>query len=262
MKLTVILCTLSLQLLAGESSISPELLAPYTIEAHEAWLAEQPVVEAPVVGMNYGPLDMMLKKHVTAAGKVDYASFKNDPNLSRFLRMMEAADPSGWSTNEQKAFWINVYNIYTIKLIIDNYPVKSINDIGSPWDKKFINIAGKSYSLNQVENEILRPRFNDPRVHFGINCASISCPKLHNAAFTASNLDSKLNKLTKEFVNDKKMNELNASSIKVSKIFDWYGVDFKKDGTLLDWLNKYSDTKINSDAKLTYANYDWNLNKQ
>ena len=111
-----------------------------------------------------------------------------------------------------------------------------------------------------MENEILRSKFNDPRVHFAINCASVSCPKLHNAAFTASNIEGKLEKLTKEFVNDSAMNNLSEGRIKISKIFNWYGIDFKKDGSVIDWLNKYSNVQIDSSAKISYMNYNWNLN--
>lgn len=255
MKLTAFLCALSLQLLA--EPVTPELLQPYSanMETYEF----SPIETSAAAGISHAPLDMMLKKYVSASGSVNYAGFKNDPTLGRYLGILESADPKSMSRAEQKAFWINVYNIYTIKLIIDNYPLKSINDIGSPWDKKFIRIAGNNYSLNQVENEILRPQFNDARVHFAINCASISCPKLHNRAFTAENLESKLDKLTREFVNGN-MNELTPQKVMVSKIFDWYAVDFITDGSLIDWLNKYADIEINSDAAIAYKKYDWGLN--
>ncbi len=264
MKLTLILCSLSVQLLAANGPITPDVLEAYSVDMnmYEFPVLEEANTSVPVIAVSHAPLDAMLKKYVSASGKVDYASFKNDPTIARYLGMLESATPSAMDRNEEKAFWINVYNIYTIKLIIDNNVPKSINDIGSPWDKKFIKIAGKTYSLNQVENEILRPKFGDARVHFAINCASISCPKLHNAAFTASNLEAKLEKLTKEFVNDSAMNDISAGNIKISNIFDWYGVDFKKEGTVIDWLNKYSNVQINSDAKIGYKNYNWNLNKQ
>ena len=92
------------------------------------------------------------------------------------------------------------------------------------------------------------------------NCASVSCPKLHNAAFTASNIEAKLEQLTREFVNDSVMNELSSGRIKISNIFDWYGVDFKQSGTVIDWLNQYSDVKIDGDAKIGYKSYNWDLN--
>lgn len=253
MKLIVLLCVLTLNSLNSHEKPINEVLSEYAVHPSENLMA---------VKAGHSAWNMMLNKHVSTSGTVDYASFKSDPNFERYISILESANPEDatWSTNDKKAFWINVYNSFTIKLILDNYPVKSINDIKSPWDKKFISINGVNYSLNQVENEILRPKFNDPRVHFAINCASISCPKLHNQAFTAENLNEKLEKLTKEFVNDKNMNELSASSVKVSKIFDWYAVDFKNGGTLIDWLNKYSNSTINSDAKISYKSYNWGLN--
>ncbi len=251
MKLTVVLCTLSLHLLAASGPITPEILAPYAISN-----------KTEVVGVSHAPLDAMLKKYVSADGKVDYESFKNDPTLDRYIGMLGSVDPGSLSTKEQMAYWINAYNAFTIKLVLDNYPVKSIKDVGSPWDKKFIRIMGKVYSLNQIENEILRPQFGDARIHFAINCASISCPKLHNAAFTAENLEGKLDQLTRAFVNDASMNQISAGSVKISELFNWYGVDFKKNGTLIDWLNKYSDVKINANATISNMKYNWNLNKK
>jgi hypothetical protein len=254
MKLILILCLFSFQLSAANGSVAATLIT------YEFTKLEESAPPTPLVGLSHAPLDAMLRKYVSTTGKVDYASFKNDPTIARYLGMLESATPSAMGENEEKAFWINVYNIYTIKLIIDNKMPKSIKDIGSPWDRKFIKIAGETYSLNQVENEILRPKFKDARIHFAINCASVSCPKLHNAAFTASNIEAKLEQLAREFVNDSAMNELSAGRIKISNIFDWYGVDFKQSGTVIDWLNQYSDVTINADAKIGYKNYNWDLN--
>lgn len=251
MKLTLILCLFSFQFLSANGSVAAD---------YELTKLEESLPPSPLVGFSHAPLDAMLRKYVSATGKVDYASFKNDPTISRYLGMLEAATPSAMSENEEKAFWINVYNIHTIKLIIDNKMPKSIKDIGFPWDKKFIRIAGKTYSLNQVENEILRPKFKDARVHFAINCASISCPKLHNSAFTASNIEVKLEQLTREFVNDSAMNQFSPGRIKISNIFDWYGEDFEQVGTVIDWLNQYSDVKIDGGVKIGYKSYNWGLN--
>ena len=264
MKLTLLLCSISLQLLAANGPVTADIFEPYSVDTktYEFPKLEEVITTVPLVGVSHAPLDAMLRKYVSASGKVDYASFKSDPTIARYLGMLESASPAVMSRNEEMAFWINVYNIYTIKLIIDNNMPKSIKDIGSPWDKKFIKIDGQTYSLNQVENEILRSKFNDPRVHFAINCASISCPKLHNTAFTASNVEGELEKLTKEFVNDSAMNYLSEGSIKISNIFNWYGIDFKKEGSVIDWLNKYSNVQIDSSAKITYMNYNWNLNNK
>ena len=158
------------------------------------------------------------------------------------------------------AFWINAYNAFTVKLIVDNYPVASITklDGGKPWDRKWIKIGDKTYSLNNIENDILRPQFKDARIHFAVNCAAQSCPPLLNKAWTADNLESNFEKQAKAFVNNPKFNTISAKNVKVSKIFDWYKADF---GNLIDFLNKYASTNINGNAKVEYVEYDWALNE-
>jgi len=133
-------------------------------------------------------------------------------------------------------------------------------DLKEPFDQKFIKIGSRSFSLNEIETEMLRKPYGDPRIHFGVNCASMSCPKLSNRAFTADNLDDQLDKLTTEFVNNSQKNRITAGAITISKIFEWYKGDFTTDGTLIEWLNKYSNTEINTDASISYRDYDWSLN--
>ncbi len=159
------------------------------------------------------------------------------------------------------AFWINAYNANTIKLILKKYPVKSITDLdgGKPWDVKWIKIGSKTYSLNNIEHDIIRPRYKDARIHFAVNCAAASCPPLPNKAFTAANLNSLLESRTRSFVRNSKYNTINDDAVKVSKIFDWYGEDF---GDLREYLNKYAATEIPEGTEIGFAEYDWALNKQ
>ena len=115
------------------------------------------------------------------------------------------------------------------------------------------------YSLNQIENDIIRPNFKEPRIHFAVNCAAVSCPKIMNSAFTPDKLDYQLTKQAKSFINGSK-NSITEGSIEISKIFEWYALDF---GTsVIEYLNKYSTTTINSDATINYKAYNWDLNKQ
>ena len=155
---------------------------------------------------------------------------------------------------------MNVYNAFTIKLITDNYPVNSIKDIKDPWDKRFFKIGSKWRNLNEIEHKILR-KMNDPRIHFGINCASFSCPTLHNRAFTATNVNIILDSLASAFINNPNHNTITKSNVKLSKIFKWFSKDFKTNGSIIDYLNKYSSTVIDSNAKITYKEYNWSLNE-
>jgi len=204
----------------------------------------------------------ILSSYVSSSGKVNYAEIKtNSQMLDQAINHYQENTPkSSWSSNQKLAYWINAYNLFTVKLIIDNYPVSSIKNIanGKPWDKKFIQLDGKTLSLNDIENGIIRKQFNEPRIHFAVNCASISCPKLLNQEYTASNLNSQLEKQAKRYINDKNENTFTSNSASISNIFDWYKLDF--DGGVIPFLNKYLDNPLPENAKITYQDYNWNLN--
>lgn len=211
---------------------------------------------------NHSDWNKLLQKHVSEKGNVDYKGVKNEElKLKSYLTYLSNNIPDdSWSQNEKMAYWINAYNAFTVKLIIDNYPISSIKDIENPWDIQFINLGEKTFSLNDIEHKILR-KMNDPRIHFGIVCASISCPKLQKEAFNASNLNSQLDTATKEFLADTSKNNLTENSIEISKIFKWFAKDFKNEGTLVDFLNNYSEITISQNAKKSFKDYDWNLNE-
>ena len=204
----------------------------------------------------------LLEKHVSQNGIVNYKGFKKDlPELKSYLELLSKNSPENtWNKNAILAYWINTYNAYTVKLIIDNYPIKSIKKINNPWNKNFINIGNKTISLGEIEHKILR-KLNDPRIHFAINCASYSCPNLSNEAFTEKDLNNQLNDAAKSFINDKTKNNISANTIEISNIFDWFSNDFKTKGTLIDFLNTYSNVKINAKAKISYKKYNWELNE-
>ena len=206
--------------------------------------------------------DGLLKKYVSSSGKVNYKGLKAEKaKLDAYLEALKNNPPqSSWGRDKTMAYWINVYNAFTVKLIVDNYPVASITKLngGKPWDKNWIKIGSKTYSLNNIENDILRPKYKDARIHFAVNCAARSCPPLLNRAWTAGSLNSNFEKRAKAFINNPKYNPIAADKVKVSKIFEWYAADF---GDLIGFLNRYSSTKINADAKVEYLEYDWNLNE-
>lgn len=215
--------------------------------------------------------DKLLQQHVTASGKVDYKGFIQDSaRLHKYLDLLSRNHPNDkfWSKEERLAYWINAYNAFTVKLIVDHYPVKSIKDIkkgipfvNSVWDIKFIQIAEKRYDLNNIEHGIIRARFDDPRIHFAVNCASISCPKLSNRAYIADQLDDQLNAAASSFLSDKSKNQIAEDQLKLSKIFLWYGMDFKKSGkSIIEYINQYAPSKVDESAKVGYLDYDWNLN--
>jgi len=209
-------------------------------------------------------LDTLLKKHVSVQGNVNYKGFKKDSiAFEKYLSLLtkNPPDDSTWNNNEKLAYWINAYNAFTIKLILNNYPTKSIKNISNPWDKKFFSIGKNKMNLNAIEHEILRKKFNEPRIHFAIVCASYSCPKLLNTAFTAANIEKQLEAQAKDFINDPKRNIITADKVQLSEIFSWFTGDFTKKGTLIAFLNKYSTVKINEKAKVSYLPYNWNLNE-
>jgi len=204
----------------------------------------------------------LLQKHVSSKGNVDYEGFQKDAaTLQSYLNLLAKNLPEkSWSKNAVLAYWINAYNAYTVKLILDNYPIKSIKKIDSPWDATFFTLGNKKYSLGEIEHKILR-KMNEPRIHFAINCASFSCPNLANEAYTETELEKQLETAAKSFVNDKTKNTITPDKIEISSIFDWFSADFKTKGTLIDFLNKYSTIKINNSAKVKYKDYNWNLNE-
>ena len=206
--------------------------------------------------------DALLQKYVSSTGKVNYKGLLNEKaKLQAYLDEL-AANPAdkSWSRNEKLAYWINAYNAFTVKLILDNYPVSSITKIhnGKPWDVKWIKLGEKTYALNNIENDIIRPQFNEPRIHFAVNCAAVSCPPLLNRAWTADNLNRYLDQQARSFINNKKYNQISADEVEASKIFEWYAADF---GNLIDYLNQYSETQIQKKAKVSYKEYDWGLNE-
>jgi hypothetical protein len=202
----------------------------------------------------------LLQKYVLDNGKVNYKELKaNKTELEAVVKLyQEQAPEDTWTKDQKLAYWMNTYNLFTLKLIVDNYPISSITklDNGKPWDVKRIEIGGKKYSLNDIENVIIRPKFKDARIHFAINCAAKSCPPLHNEAFTEENVQTLLTQRTRKFIRSS-ANKLSENSAEISKIFDWYSVDF---GDIVAFLNKYATVKVGKGTKISYAEYNWDLN--
>ena len=209
----------------------------------------------------------LLQKHVSAEGVVNYDGFRSDREaLRNYLNELMAVHPSAsWSPEEIKAYWINVYNAFTIDMMLNYDPIKSIMDIKEDelgaWDIPFVNITDQTYTLNDVEKGILLKDFDEPRIHFAVVCASFSCPKLLNEAYTADRLEEQLQAQSVAFLNDPKRNQISENDPQVSELFNWYASDFTKGGgTVIDFINQYAETKVNSGATLNFIPYDWSPN--
>jgi hypothetical protein len=234
------------------------------------------ILPQPVFG---GVLDnslfaVVLSRHLDK-GMVDYAGLKADRQpLDTYLDAMGRIDPASLSINDRLAFYINLYNATTLRLIIDHYPVESIKDIGSffssPWKKDVVVLNGQQATLDHIEHNIIRPLFKEARVHFALNCTAMSCPPLLPEPYEGDKLEEQLQHMAVAYINDGKNNYLEGKTLYVSKIFDWFSEDFPDDfvswfsqfaeGDLRDGLNKVKAQGVK--PKVKFLKYDWSLNDQ
>ena len=200
---------------------------------------------------------------------VNYQQLKSAPqSLEVYLKSLSSVTPlqyKKFDRNEKMAFLINAYNAFTLKLVIDHYPVDSIKKIGivlfSPWKKKFFNLLGKKQSLDFIEHEMLRKEFKEPRIHFAIVCASLSCPNLMPTAYNATHLEQQLVEAERNFFRDKNKNVYDASTrtIRASKVFEWFAEDFESQyGPIKAYLKKKLSAQ--GAVKVEMLAYDWGLN--
>ncbi|NOR51758.1 MAG: DUF547 domain-containing protein [Gammaproteobacteria bacterium] len=234
----------------------------------------------------------LLQRHVHwieggVASQVDYHGFKKDrASLDRYLATLSDVDRDAfdrWSRDQRKAFLLNGYNAFTVKLILSKYPdVESIKDLGSffssPWSKQFFLIFGKQTSLDTIEHEMLRKpgAYDDPYIHIAVICASIGCPALPNEAFRAGDIDRQLKRGMQRFLSDRSRNRFNPQSgrLEVSKVFDWYEADFEQGdrgihslkGLLSRYAAQLSDNPHQQlligehKLEIDHLDYDWRLN--
>jgi hypothetical protein len=241
---------------------------------------------------NHAAWDALLKRHVSIAqngssSRVDYAGFNADAGvLQGYVDGLTAVTPAeyhDWTREQQLAFLINAYNAFTIKLVLMRYPdLKSIKDLGSflksPWKKEFFALLGAERSLDGLEHGLIRApgSFDDPRIHFAVNCASVGCPMLRAEAYVAQRLDAQLDDGVRRFLGDRNRNRYDpvSGALEVSRIFDWYKVDFEKGNRGVSsvplFLASYADLLADGaparqavrqgQAQIRYLDYDWNLN--
>ncbi|MEP6341759.1 MAG: DUF547 domain-containing protein [Maricaulaceae bacterium] len=203
-----------------------------------------------------------------AYGKVtdaDHAALKT------YIAALESQGTAGMNDDQIKAFWFNVYNAKTIDVILDNYPLKSIRSLGTlnrgPWDKKLLNVKGKGeMSLNDVEHGTLRAEYDEPRIHYAVNCASYGCPNLKASVWRAETLEADLQAAAVAYVNHPRGVRVENGKVIASKIFDWYKVDFGNNQTgMLNHFRQYAKgdlaTQLEGKTKISKFEYNWNLNE-
>ena len=253
----------------------------------------------PQVDFSYDDYRAVLSRYVDDNGMVNYSSLKADRRqLDRFVQNLGALDRAEydtWTQPEKLAFWINSYNALTLKVIIDNYPIKSsrlrsvlypknsIRQISGVWDKKKFRVMGESVTLDHIEHEIVRPKFRDPRVHMALVCAALGCPHLRNEPYTGSRLKEQFDDQTRTFLGHPQKFAINRAQKKIflSSIFKWFGDDFTvayppggnfahlngpEKSVLMfvsGYLNDSNKKYIFSEAvSIEYLDYDWTLNQQ
>ena len=216
---------------------------------------------------NHEQWTALLQKHVQPNGMVHYKGFlKDQGSLKMYLKELSKGPGKDWSEAAQIAFWINAYNAFTVQLILEHYPLNSIKDISSglpminsPWDIKFFKIANKDFDLNTIEHQILRKFYNEPRIHFAINCASFSCPNLRSEAFTADHLELQLDDQARAFILDSTKNKFGKKDAELSSIFSWFQSDFEQIAPLQKYIKQYKPD-FEEDHKISFMEYDWSLN--
>ena len=223
--------------------------------------------------------DTLLERHVSvrkgSANLVAYDAFNAEDRgaLERYVTAMSAVQISDYARNEQLAYWINLYNALTVQVVLDHLPVASIRDINTspgvlssgPWGQELISVEGQALSLNDIEHRILRPIWRDPRIHYGVNCASIGCPDLAPRAYTGATVDQMLDTAARSYVNDPRGVSISKGKVTVSRIYDWFIEDFgNSEQGVIDHLLAYAEPDLAAALRaaggLDDTHYDWSLN--
>lgn len=234
--------------------ISLFAMLPQLLSADDAdWMKEYP---------------RLLQTYVSEQG-VDYQSWKNNPQdmqaLDDMIRHLERHGPGSEDAMERLAYFSNAYNLFVLDGVLDAYPVDSVKEIAFAFGfftVKRQTLHGEKMSLNHLEKQILLKEFEEPRVHFIINCASFSCPALPAVPLTADNLEQVMDAATRRFINEHPDGvRVTRGRVEISKIFDWYADDFEKSaGSVRDYINRYRNSQIDSGLKISILKYDWRLN--
>jgi hypothetical protein len=251
------------------------LLAVGTIAFTVPYSSRAAIPPARPSGVDHSLFTQVLAAHVKD-GAVDYKAIKADPRFPRYIAMLQKSNPEILTGEEKLAFWINAYNAFTIQYVLDKYPLKSLmNKLsyvtgGGTFKTKFIDINGRKYSLNDIENNIVRP-MGDPRIHFALVCGAKSCPPLRPEAYVAGRLSKQMNEQGRIFMSqsDKNHFDFENNEIAISKIFDWFKNDFRRNGkSELEFISRYLPPELAqkllaraATIKVKYTEYNWDLNE-
>ena len=259
---------------AAEQAVSKTVTPDVTVDTKaviekDASSATKAVVD---ISADNTDFNLFLKKYVVEQNGIHLVKYAavtdaDKASLKAYVaKLSESGAPQG-SKEEIMAYWFNLYNAETVNLILDNYPITSIRKIRSPWKKKRLTVAGQSMSLNNIEHDTVRAKYDDPRVHYAFNCASIGCPNLKTSAWEAATLDADLDQAAKDYVASQRgVSVSDTGKVTVSKIYKWYKEDFgNNDRGILSHVEKYASPEkkaaLKARGKIDKSDYDWSLNE-
>jgi len=213
-------------------------------------------------------LNTHLRKNDAGVATIPYGDVTEETKsqLTNFIAGLEQTDVTALTQQQQLAFWINLYNAATVRLILDHYPVKSIRKIDDPWDTPIATVNGVALTLSQIENGIIRPVFDDPRIHYAVNCASIGCPNLADTPYTGMELEEMLNAAARNYVNSPRGVVVDEDGdVTASKIYGWYREDFgENEAEVLNHIRQYANPALlqtlDGADDIDDYEYDWDLN--
>ena len=240
----------------------------------ERWTQHDPTSTQTIDHLQWGQiLNSYLKPEKNGVNGFAYnaVSKRGHEKLKGYIASLADTKISEYNRDEQLAYWVNLYNALTVEIIVQNYPVFSIRDISSgffssgPWGLDLVTVEGEKLTLNDIEHRILRPIWNDPRIHYAVNCASIGCPNLQPKPFTAQQNEAMLESAAVEFINHPRAVKIsNSGDLRVSSIYDWFGVDFGGEKGVIEHLRQYARPELKQVlegiTEIDSDHYDWNLN--
>ena len=240
------------------------------------WIDHDPFSTATI---NHEPWSDLLERYLArdsqGLNRFNYAAVTGEDreSLRSYVDSLASIPIRRYRKDEQLAYWINLYNALTVSVVLDHYPVESIRDIditpglfgNGPWGKKLLTIEGEAVSLNDIEHRILRPIWDDPRLHYAVNCASVGCPNLRQSAFTGASVETMLEAAAREFINSPRAVWPKPEGIWVSSIYAWFQEDFGGDDAgILAHLRRYADDErlemLRGVTEISNHDYNWRLN--